>query len=123
MSAATTAAANGSGLPSVVSITHPLSWERIFRYEGKRTKGGLTPGEKFTVTLTKNLLWTLWWCWGDVKTGLKDKRLHMWHESKWPGKPTDDFVREWNWILGEDHLLLDWRDVTEGGKITYDVVE
>lgn len=110
--------------PSVATITHGLDWERILRYEEKRKREDLVPGERFEVILKPGFVGTLWWCWGDLETDLKDKRLHMWHGGrKGEERPDDDFLSEGNWVLGEDPALLDWEDVTEGGKTSFEIVE
>ena len=109
-------------------VTHELTWERIFRYEQKVTKADLAPGMKFKIAISKvqNQVGTYWWCWGDLETDLKDKRLHVWHEhrSQYGGeKPDDDFVREGNWVLGENPEFLEWEDITPGGEVTFEIIE
>ncbi|KAI1809592.1 hypothetical protein GGS20DRAFT_274405 [Poronia punctata] len=109
---------------STVTVTHTLNWERIFRYEEKRSKGDLVPGERFHIGIRKDYLGTMWWCWGDLETDLKDKKLHIWHPGPLPGdKPSDDFVREGKWVLGEEPMLLDWQDVTKDGRASFEVIE
>ncbi|KAI3337148.1 hypothetical protein HD806DRAFT_29219 [Xylariaceae sp. AK1471] len=112
------------GDESTVTVTHTLNWERIFKYEGKHAKDDLVPGEKFDIGTRKDYLGTMWWCWGDLETDLKDKKLHVWHPGPFAGdKPNDDFVWEGNWVLGEAPMLLDWQDVTKDGRASFEVVE
>ncbi|KAI8635565.1 hypothetical protein F5Y19DRAFT_408314 [Xylariaceae sp. FL1651] len=109
---------------SIVTVTHKLNWERIFKYEEKRAKGDLVPGESFEIAIQKDYLGTMWWCWGDLETDLKDKKLHIWHAGPFAGeKPDDDFVQKGNWVLGEEPMLLDWQDVTKDGCATFKVTE
>ncbi|KAI1265801.1 hypothetical protein F5Y18DRAFT_28652 [Xylariaceae sp. FL1019] len=112
----------GDGSP--ITIIHRLSWNRIFKYEDKRTKADLVPGETFDIGMGKGYIGTLWWCWGDMETDLKDKKLHVWREGAYGSeKPGDDFVKDGNWMLGEAPKRLKWEDVTEGGRASFKVVE
>ncbi|KAI0408282.1 hypothetical protein F4802DRAFT_549222 [Xylaria palmicola] len=109
---------------STTTVTHKLGWERIFEYEEKLTKDDLVPGESFMIRLPTNRLGTMWWCWGDLDADLKDKKLHLWHRGPYSGKkPDDDFVRDGNWVLGEEPMLLDWHNVTEGQWATFEFTE
>ncbi len=119
----------GTEGPSVVTLTHELDWDRIFRYEEKRSKEDLVPGERFKIGLArdffiKGFLIKLWWQWGDLKTDLKDKKLHNWHEGRSDEeRPDDDFLREGNWVLSEDLHSLSFYDMTEGGETSFEIVE
>ncbi|KAI2630337.1 hypothetical protein GGS26DRAFT_107048 [Hypomontagnella submonticulosa] len=109
---------------SWVEVTHKLSWERIFRYEEKRAKTDLEPGEKFEISINRDYLGTMWWCWGDLEGELQGKKFHIWQPGPLPGpKPSDEFVKEGNWVLGEELRLLDLKDVTEGRKASFEIVE
>ncbi|KAI0384096.1 hypothetical protein F5Y04DRAFT_235712 [Hypomontagnella monticulosa] len=109
---------------SSVEVTHRLSWERIFRYEEKRTKADLEPGEKFEMSINRGYLGTIWWCWGDLEGDLKGKKLHEWQPGSFSGqKPSDEFVKEGNLVLGEELRLLDLEDVTEDRKVSFEIVE
>lgn len=114
----------GDGSP--VTVTHRLSWDRILKYEGKRAggRGDVSLGESFDIGMQAGYLGTMWWCWGDMETDLKGKRLHVWHAGPFAGdRPDEEFVRDGNWVLGEEPMLLDWKDVTEGGQTRFEVVE
>lgn len=34
-------------------------------------------GEVFEISMGKRLLKTIWWCWGDLKSDLKGKKLQV----------------------------------------------
>ncbi|OTA99590.1 hypothetical protein M426DRAFT_16266 [Hypoxylon sp. CI-4A] len=109
---------------SWVNITHKLSWDRIFKYEEKRTKADLEVGEKFVISINKGYLGTLWWCWGGLEDELKGKRLHAWCRGPFSKpKPNAEFVREGNWVLGEEPMLLDFEDITEDGHASFEIVQ
>ncbi|KAI1109240.1 hypothetical protein F5Y14DRAFT_433343 [Nemania sp. NC0429] len=109
---------------SSVTVTHRMDWSRIFKYEDKRTKEDLAPGERFEIGLGKGFLGSMWWCWGDLETNLKDKRLHVWHPGPFRNeKPDEDFVREGNWILGEEPMLLEWVVDAEDGRALFEIVD
>jgi hypothetical protein len=109
---------------SAATVTHKLTWDRIFKYEDRRTKSDLAPGEMFEISLNKLHLGTRWWCWGDLTTDIKDKRLHAWKAGPFSkDKPDDNFVKEGNWVLGEEPMLLDWVDVTPERKASFVIVE
>lgn len=74
--------------------------------------------------MNNDYLGTLWWCWGDLEGELQRKKLHAWHPGPFTDpKPSDEFVREGNWILGEEPMLLDFEDTTEDGKASFDIVK
>ncbi|KAK8004510.1 hypothetical protein PG989_004229 [Apiospora arundinis] len=107
---------------ATASITHELDWTRIFKYEEKRTKEDLVPGEKFEINMVSGSIGTDWWCWGDLNGGLKGKKLHIWHEHEgYYGEEKPE--KDESWILGEDPMHLDWEDITPGGKATFTIVK
>ncbi|KAI1073905.1 hypothetical protein F5B20DRAFT_596817 [Whalleya microplaca] len=109
---------------SWVEVTHTIGWERIFKYEEKMVKTDLNPGEKFKMAINNDFLGTSWWCWGDMEGELKGKKLHAWHPEPFADpKPSDEFVREENWVLGEEPMLLDFEDATEDAKAIFTIVE
>ncbi|KAI0154973.1 hypothetical protein GGR57DRAFT_511906 [Xylariaceae sp. FL1272] len=90
---------------SPVAIVHELSWDRIFKYEDRLTKADLVPGEAFDIGMGKG-------------------RFHVWHGNAYGlEKPGQDFVKEGNWVIGEEPKRLKWEDVTEGGRASFKVVE
>ncbi|KAI5924890.1 hypothetical protein F4810DRAFT_709082 [Camillea tinctor] len=117
----------GDGSP--VSVTHRLGWARIFRYEEALSKADLAPGERFSLAINPAFLGAVWWCWGDIETDHRNKRLHAWTPSaKAPGggrrrRPSEDSVRRGNWVLSEAPTSLHFEDVTEGGRATFEIVE
>ncbi|KAI1640973.1 hypothetical protein F4809DRAFT_292604 [Biscogniauxia mediterranea] len=118
----------GDGSP--VTVTHRLSWGRIFRYEQTLSKADLVPGERFSLAINPSFLGAVWWCWGDIETDHRNKRLHAWtpsakSSSGGSGKrrPNEDFVRRGNWVLSEAPASLHFEDVTEGGHVTFEIVE
>lgn len=106
---------------SAVTSTHRLAWERIFKYEEKLSKEDLEPGEKYRIGLNTKFIHTGWWCFGDLKGDLKDKKFYTWYEDD--EKPDDDFLREGNWVLSEDPTLLKWKKIVEDGDATVEIVE
>lgn len=109
---------------SLVMITHRLSWERIFKYENKRTKEDLVPGERFAIRINKDYFGTRWWCWGDQESDLKDKRLHAWRPPyDIEDKPDDEFLRKGNWVLGEEPMTFHWEIVNQDSAAMFEVVE
>jgi len=118
--------AGSTAAATTTTLTHELSWERIFRYEDKLTKDNLVPGEKFKVWVNSGLAGCTWWCWGDLQTNLRDKRLHEYHET-WhkygPPRPSDDLPKEGHWVLGEDPDLLEWENITPGRGAVFEIVE
>ncbi|KAI1502685.1 hypothetical protein F5X99DRAFT_407762 [Biscogniauxia marginata] len=117
----------GDGSP--VTVTHRLGWARIFRYEERLTKADLVPGERFSLAINRAFLGAVWWCWGDVESDHRGKRLHVWTPaSKAPDgsrrpRPADEFLRKGNWVLSEVPASLHFEDVTEGGCATFQIVE
>ncbi|KAI8957139.1 hypothetical protein F5Y11DRAFT_104600 [Daldinia sp. FL1419] len=112
----------GDGSPAMV--VHRLGWGRIFKYAGSRKKEDLVPGDRFNVAISRRWLKCTWWCWGDLESDLKDKRLHVWHPGQFTGpKPEDDEFKDGSWVLGEDPRLLTWEDVTEGRNVSFEIVE
>ncbi|KAI0974682.1 hypothetical protein F4678DRAFT_420501 [Xylaria arbuscula] len=60
-----------------VTLVHELDWNRIFRYEKRRTKEGLVPGERFQFHISERRgRDIIWWCWGDLESDLKDMKFH-----------------------------------------------
>ncbi|KAI1182771.1 hypothetical protein F5B17DRAFT_169514 [Nemania serpens] len=111
------------GNGSCVTVTHRLDWSRIFKYEDKRKKEDLSPGERFEIRMGKGLLGSMWWCWGDLETDLKGKRLHVWHPGPFADeKPDKDFVQKGNWVLGEEPMLLEWLVDTEDERTIFEIV-
>ncbi|KAK8015635.1 hypothetical protein PG991_008523 [Apiospora marii] len=132
----TTHGSPGSAAATTTTITHTLNWERIFRkawQSGRTTRDDLVPGEVFEIGINHGYMGTIWWCWGDLETDLRDKRLHRWHQSDFAlagEKPDEDELARQggNWVLGEDPRFLDWVDVTEaeegqGQKVRFQIVE
>ncbi|KAI1158793.1 hypothetical protein F5B18DRAFT_66229 [Nemania serpens] len=112
----------GNGL--CVTVTHRLDWTRIFQFERKRTKDDLIPGERFEIRMGKGNLGCMWWCWGDLESDLKDKRLHVWCPDPFSGeKPDEDFVREGNWVLGEEPMRLEWVVDTGDERAMFEIVD
>jgi hypothetical protein len=112
----------GDGSPATVH--HRLDWGRIFKYAEMITKDDLQPGQRFKARINPRSMITSWWSWGDIDGDLKDKKLHYWtpgydHEEK----PDEDFIREGNWVLGEEGLLLNWEDRTENGWAVFEIAE
>lgn len=95
------------------------------KYDDRRkSKGDVSPGEGFEVRMQTGYLGTMWWCFGDLETDLKGKRLHVWHEGPFSGdRPDEEFVGAGDWVLGEEPMAIEWRDVTEGGCARFEVVE
>ncbi|KAI1174206.1 hypothetical protein F4777DRAFT_408331 [Nemania sp. FL0916] len=109
---------------SCVAVTHTLDWSRIFKYEDRRTKDDLVPGERFEIGMGKGSFGSMWWCWGDLETDLKDKKLHVWHPGPFADeRPDERFVQEGNWVLGEEPMLLEWVADTENERVTFKVVD
>lgn len=120
--AAASPSGHGQEGTRVATVTHELDWDRLFRYEETRTKDDLVPGEAFEIAMVKGCLGTRWWCWGDLDSDLKGKKLHIWHTHEGyygEDKPQKDD----GWVLGEDPMHLDWKDITEGGKVKFTIVE
>ncbi|KAI1780709.1 hypothetical protein F4818DRAFT_14440 [Hypoxylon cercidicola] len=108
---------------SWAEVKHKISWDRMFKYEEKLARTDLQPGERFEISINNGYLGTLWWCWGDLEGELKRKKLHVWHPGPFNDpKPSDEFVREGNWILGEEPMLLDFEDATKDGKASFVIV-
>ncbi|KAI8944383.1 hypothetical protein F4801DRAFT_222739 [Xylaria longipes] len=104
---------------SSVTLTHELSWERIFRYEPRLTKEDLVPGERFRLLISETKrVGTLWWCWGDIESeDLKNKRLHAWAQHD-----DDTIVPEGNWKLREDTRRIAF-EKTSDTPLVFEIVE
>ncbi|KAK8022242.1 hypothetical protein PG993_013009 [Apiospora rasikravindrae] len=118
---------------AVATVTHTLNWDRIFQRADasqRHTRESLVPGEEFEIGINKGYMGTVWWCWGDLETDLRDKRFHVWQESNFgidnsDERPGEEFVEQGNWVLGEDPLLLEWVNTTQGEnqKVRIRIVE
>lgn len=96
-----------------VTITHRLDWGRLFKYADRGSVAGredLRPGEKFRLGLNAKYLTTSWWCFGDLNDDLKAKKFHAWmiDDGRVETRPSDEFLREGNWVLGEESQELGW---------------
>ncbi|RMZ85290.1 hypothetical protein DV738_g356, partial [Chaetothyriales sp. CBS 135597] len=109
---------------SEVTVTHKLTWERIFKYEEELTKDDLRPGERFRIGVNKRYMGTSWWCLGDLEGNLKDKKFHPWTTDFYGDqRPDDDFVREGNWVLGRDPDALHWKIDESERTAIFEIVE
>lgn len=96
------------GDSSEIRFTHHLDWDRIFKYAdnpgGIRSKDELVPGEKFRIGVNKKFLKVVWWCFGDLDGDLRDKKFHPWllDSCQESDRPSDDFLRDGDWVLGEE---------------------
>ncbi|RYP77951.1 hypothetical protein DL771_000810 [Monosporascus sp. 5C6A] len=109
---------------SAVTVTHKLDWDRIFKYEKKLSREDLKPGDKFRIGLNSQFIGTCWWCFGDLEGDLKGKRFYAWCEDDFgDGRPDDDFLREGNWVLSKDPMLLKWKWSAELDDVTFEVIE
>ncbi|KAK8076487.1 aconitate hydratase 1 [Apiospora phragmitis] len=104
-----------SAAAAVATVTHTLNWERIFQH-ADRSERSSREGLESELGINRGYMGTMWWCWGDLETDLRDKRLHVWRKTDngvYGEKPDEEFVRKGNWVLGENPRLLEWVDVTE----------
>lgn len=100
------------GDSSEITITHHLTWDRIFKYADRvsgsggrvRTKDELVPGEKYRIGAARKRLYVTWWCFGDLNGDLRDKKVHPWllNSCQERDRPSDDFLRDGGWVLGEE---------------------
>ena len=120
-----------SGDSSEISFTHHLDWDRIFKYADNpgsiHSKDELAPGDKFRIGVNKTFLEVPWWCFGDLDGDLRDKKFHPWllDSGEESDRPSDDFLRDGGWILGEeeneDGPILDV--VLRGQNAVFEIVE
>lgn len=97
----------------IITITHRLDWARIFKYADRGSVAGrekLRSGEKFRLGVNKKLLSTSWWCFGDLDDDLEKKKFHSWliDDARAETRPSDRFLGEGNWVLGENSQELGW---------------
>ena len=64
-----------------VSVAHPLSLSRIFKYESSLKPGvDVMPGESYTVRMDERFVGSTWWYWGDLEGDLAEKKLSEWRK-------------------------------------------
>ncbi|RMD41667.1 hypothetical protein DV735_g3433, partial [Chaetothyriales sp. CBS 134920] len=105
-----------------VTVTQHLSWERIFRYEEKLCQDDLRPGERFAIELNPYYVGTYWWCLGDLKGELKDKKFHYGEADQFEDPP-DDILHDENWVLGRDPDALQWKMKKSDRNVIFEIVE
>lgn len=64
----------------VVQMRHNLPIRRMFRSGDRLTKDDLDAGEMYQFQINLGYLGTTWWCWGDLESDLKYKKLSAWQE-------------------------------------------
>ncbi|KAI4160836.1 MAG: hypothetical protein LQ342_005361 [Letrouitia transgressa] len=97
-----------------VQITHNMPIDRMFKYEDRLTKNDLQPGETYRFHLNSGYVGSSWWCWGDLDTDLKDKKLSAWQEGiniDKAEKPDEETIVKENWILGGNPAELVFEDI------------
>lgn len=67
-----------------VRVTHALSMERMFKYEGKLKREDVKAGEMYRLCMDARHVGSMWWCWGDLDGDLKGKRFSEWRRG-WDG--------------------------------------
>lgn len=96
----------------VLTITHPLTLERMFRQERTLTKEDIKPGEKFRVQLSpRRLNFITWWAFGELDGDLKAKKFARWQlpdgngnlDDLLPGEDEPDVARMENegWVFSQ----------------------
>ncbi|KAL9611159.1 MAG: hypothetical protein Q9167_004181 [Letrouitia subvulpina] len=107
-----------------VQIAHNMPIDRIFKYEDRLSKSDLQPGETYRFNLNPGYVGTSWWCWGDLDTDLKDKKLSAWQEGiniDKAEKPDEETIANENWILGGNPAELVFEEIT--GYAEFRIVE
>lgn len=110
---------------SEVTVTHRLSWERIFKYEENLSWNDLTPGERFSISVNERYIGTSWWCLGDLEGVLRDKKFHSWTTDEFgEQRPDDNFLRKGNWVLGRNPKELYWKvDKDSNEEAVFEIVD
>jgi hypothetical protein len=99
-----------------VVVVHDLSPARVFKYEDRLTPADVV-GEIWRLQLSEGTIGTPWWCWGDLASDLKDKRLSAWREGlnhQTTPRPEGD-----EWVLGCDTLELVFEDRTQDATFRF----
>lgn len=63
-----------------VLVRHDMPISRMLKYEDRLGRNDLKPGESYHFHINPDYLGTTWWCWGDLESDLKDKKLSAWQE-------------------------------------------
>ena len=66
----------------------------------------LAVGETYRVSLREDYVGTTWWCWGDLRNGLKSKKFYAFLKGTcltWNGDgPNNKETKKENWVIGDD---------------------
>lgn len=107
-----------------VQLAHNMPIDRMFKHEDRLAKTDLQPGETYRFHLNPGYVGSSWWCWGDLDTDLKGKKLSAWQEGiniDKADKPDEQTIAKGNWILGGNPAELVFEDVT--GYAEFSIVE
>lgn len=86
----------------VLTLTHPLTLERMFRQEHTLKVEDIKPGEKFRARLSpQRLNFITWWAFGELEGDLRAKKFARWQlpdkdgnlDDLFPGEEEPDIAR------------------------------